>query len=162
MLSESVKKKESVLFKSVSSSGEQVLSVGRSVEPEVLAVARPVGLIAKRRRFTIDYKLSILEEADQCTEPGQLGLLLRREGLYSNSLYTWRKWRDKLSHKKDASQNSESSKQAVKDLRNENARLKRENARLHLKLKKADALLDLQKKASEILRMADLDESEDA
>jgi len=158
MLSESVnaeKKKESVLFKSVSSSGEQVLSVGQSVEPEVLAVARPVGLIAKRRRFTIDYKLSILEEADQCTEPGQIGLLLRREGLYSNSLYNWRKWRDKLNQKKDNAVSS------VKDLRNENARLKRENARLHLKLKKADALLDLQKKASEILRMADLDESED-
>jgi len=131
------------------------LSVGQSVESEVVAVVRPVGLIVKRRRFTIAYKLSILEEADQCTEPGQLGLLLRREGLYSNSLYNWRKWRYKLNHKKDESQNS------VKDLRNENARLKRENARLHLKLKKAGALLDLQKKASEILQMADLNESED-
>lgn len=155
MLSESVKKQESSsVDSSVSSSTEQVLSVGQSVESEVVAVVRPVGLIVKRRRFTIAYKLSILEEADQCTEPGQLGLLLRREGLYSNSLYNWRKWRDKLSQKKEASQSS------VKDLRNENARLKRENARLHLKLKKRDALLDLQKKASEILRMADLDESE--
>ncbi|MCF6349180.1 MAG: transposase [Flavobacteriaceae bacterium] len=143
MLSESVhaeKKKES--------------SVGQSVEPEVVPVARPVGLIAKRRRFTTEYKLRVLEEADQCTEPGQIGLLLRREGLYSNSLYNWRKWRDKLTSKKDNAVSS------VRDLRNENARLKRENARLHLKLKKADALLDLQKKASEILKMADLDESE--
>ena len=152
MISESVnteKKKElSAVRESVSSSSEDVLSTGQSVEPEVIPVA-------KRRRFTTEYKLSVLEEADQCTESGQLGLLLRREGLYSNSLYNWRKWRDKLNHKKDESQNS------VKDLRNENARLKRENARLHLKLKKADALLDLQKKASEILRMADLDESED-
>lgn len=149
MLSESVKKKElSSVQASLSSSAEQVLSTGQSVEPEVVPVA-------KRRRFTTEYKLRLLEEADQCTESGQIGLLLRREGLYSNSLYNWRKWRDRLSHKKNESQNS------VKDLRNENARLKRENARLHLKLKKADALLDLQKKASEILRMADVDESED-
>lgn len=154
MLSESVKKKESVLYKNLSSSAEQALSAGQSVEPEVVPVARPVGLTAKRRRFTIEYKLSILAQADQCTEPGQIGLLLRREGLYSNSLYNWRKWRDRLNQKKDNAVSS------VKDLRNENARLKRENARLHLKLKKADALLDLQKKASEILKMADLTESE--
>lgn len=150
MLSESVKKKElSSVQGRLSSSEEPMLSVGQSVEPEVFPVA-------KRRRFTTAYKISVLEQADQCSEPGQIGLLLRREGLYSNSLYTWRKWREKLSHKKDVSQNS------VKDLRNENARLKRENVRLHLKLKKADALLDLQKKASEILKMADLEESEDA
>ena len=158
MLSESVnaeKKKElSAIQESLSSSAEDVLSTGQSVESEVIPVA-------KRRRFTTEYKLSVLAEADQCTESGQLGLLLRREGLYSNSLYNWRKWRDKLSHKKDESQSSANSKQAVRDLRNENARLKRENVRLHLKLKKRDALLDLQKKASEILRMADLDESED-
>ena len=149
MLSESVKKKESSTVDGrLMSSEEQVLSAGQSVEPEVIPVAR-------RRRFTTEYKFSVLEEADQCTEPGQIGLLLRREGLYSNSLYNWRKWRDKLNHKKYESQSS------VKDLRNENARLKRANVRLHLKLKKADALLDLQKKASEILQMADLNESED-
>ncbi len=149
MLSESVKKKESSTVDGrLISSEEQVLSASQSVEPEVIPVA-------KRRQFTTKYKLRLLEEADQCTEPGQIGLLLRREGLYSNSLYNWRKWRDKLNHKKDESQSS------VKDLRNENARLKRANVRLHLKLKKADALLDLQKKASEILQMADLNESED-
>jgi transposase-like protein len=152
MLSESVnteKKKElSTVDGRLISSEEQVLSVGQSVEPEVIPVA-------KRRRFTTEYKLSVLEEADQCTESGQIGLLLRREGLYSNSLYNWRKWRDKLNQKKDKSESS------IKEIRNENARLKRENARLHLKLKKADALLNLQKKASEILQMADLDESED-
>jgi len=152
MLSESVnaekKKESSTVDGRLISSEEQVLSAGQSVEPEVIPVAR-------RRRFTTEYKFSVLEEADQCTEPGQIGLLLRREGLYSNSLYNWRKWRDKLNHKKDESQSS------VKDLRNENVRLKRANVRLHLKLKKADALLDLQKKASEILQMADLNESED-
>ena len=49
---------------------------------------------ASRRRFDASYKLRILEEADGCTEPGQLGELLRREGLYSSHLTTWRKQRD--------------------------------------------------------------------
>ena len=49
---------------------------------------------AKRRRFTAEYKLRILREADACSEPGQLGALLRREGLYSSHLSTWRHGRD--------------------------------------------------------------------
>ena len=47
-----------------------------------------------RRRFTAEYKLRILREADRCTQPGQLGALLRREGLYSSHLTTWRRQRD--------------------------------------------------------------------
>ena len=49
---------------------------------------------ASRRRFEASYKLQILDEADRCTEPGQLGELLRREGLYSSHLTTWQKQRD--------------------------------------------------------------------
>jgi transposase len=49
---------------------------------------------ARRRRFTAEYKLAILREADACTQPGQVGVLLRREGLYSSHLATWRKQRD--------------------------------------------------------------------
>jgi transposase len=48
----------------------------------------------KRRRFTAQYKLEILREADACTQSGQLGALLRREGLYSSHLVTWRRQRD--------------------------------------------------------------------
>jgi len=48
---------------------------------------------AKRRTFTAEYKLRILAEADGCTEPGQVGALLRREGLYSSHLTTWRRQR---------------------------------------------------------------------
>ena len=55
--------------------------------PEVLE--KPV-----RRRFTVDYKVKILAEADARTELGQLGELLRREGLYSSHLSTWRRQRD--------------------------------------------------------------------
>jgi len=49
---------------------------------------------AKRRRFTADYKLAILTEADEAREPGEIGALLRREGLYSSHLTTWRRQRD--------------------------------------------------------------------
>jgi transposase len=122
---------------------------GRAVEPEVVAIAR-------RRRFSAEYKLRILEEADQCRDSLEIGLLLRQEGLYSGHLYRWRKWRREMSKKKDGTKGMTGS---MGDLRNENARLKRENARLQLKLKKAEALLELQKKASEILGMTDLSES---
>ena len=46
----------------------------------------------KRRRFSDAYKLRILDEADRCTKPGQLGLILRREGLYSSHISVWRRW----------------------------------------------------------------------
>jgi transposase len=48
---------------------------------------------AKRRRFTAKYKLEILEQADACTRPGEIGELLRREGLYTSHLTYWRKQR---------------------------------------------------------------------
>ncbi len=56
---------------------------GMAVETEVVAKAR-------RRRFTAAEKLRVLREADRCTRPGELGALLRREGLYSSHLSTWR------------------------------------------------------------------------
>jgi len=49
---------------------------------------------ANRRRFTAEYKLAILKEADAASEPGQIGALLRREGLYSSHLVDWRRQRD--------------------------------------------------------------------
>ncbi len=58
-----------------------------SPDPEVRAVAR-------RRQFSAAYKLSVLEQADRCTSPGAIGALLRREGLYSSHLVTWRRERE--------------------------------------------------------------------
>ena len=52
-----------------------------------------VEVTAERRRFTSQYKLSILKQADQCQQPGEIGALLRREGLYSSHLSTWRRLR---------------------------------------------------------------------
>ena len=64
--------------------GEAKRSAAAPADPEV--VDRPL-----RRRFSPSYKLRIVEEADRCTEPGEVGQLLRREGLYSSHLTTWRK-----------------------------------------------------------------------
>ena len=106
---------------------------------------------AVRRRFTAEYKLRILREADRCTEPGQLGALLRREGLYSSHLNTWRQQRDEgtlvgLTPKRRG-------RKAMPDapLIAENERLKRETQRLAAKLRQAETIIEVQKKLSEIL-----------
>ena len=107
-----------------------------------------------RRKFTAKYKLRMLKKADVCTEPGQLGVLLRQEGLYSSNLTTWRKQRDDgiliaMSPKKRGRK-----AQAKNSLAPEVARLQKENQRLKNKLKQAELIIDAQKKISEILGIA--------
>ena len=104
-----------------------------------------------RRKFTAKYKLQILAEADLCTEPGSIGPLLRREGLYSSNLTTWRKQRNKgllsaMKPKKRGRKPKEKNPLAIKV-----ARLEKENRRLKQQLKKAETIIDVQKKISEIL-----------
>jgi transposase-like protein len=66
---------------------DRVLAVGREIpDPELVE-------LAKRRKFTAEYKARILAEADGCTGPGEIGVLLRREGLYTSHLTYWRKQR---------------------------------------------------------------------
>ena len=105
----------------------------------------------RRRKFTAKYKLSILAEADMCVEPGQLGALLRREGLYSSHLTTWRRQReegllDALSPKKRGRK-----KKPKNPLADKVARLEKVNRRLQQKLKQAELIIEAQKKMSEIL-----------
>lgn len=104
-----------------------------------------------RRRFTAKYKLDVLKKADACTEPGELGALLRREGLYSSNLTTWRRQRDQgvldaMSPKKRGRKKIEKN-----PLAQEVATLQKENERLSRKLKKAEIIIEVQKKISEIL-----------
>ena len=67
----------------------------REKKPALTAVPDPEVLAKpERRRYSTEYKLKILQEADACTEPGQVGSLLRREGLYSSLLRLWRRQRD--------------------------------------------------------------------
>jgi transposase-like protein len=99
-----------------------------------------------RRRFTAEYKLRILREADACKGSGELGRLLRREGLYSSHLSTWRRQQYELA--KYGVVARKGSRKAA-DLRLE--QLERENARLQRKLEQAEAVIQIQKKASELL-----------
>jgi transposase len=101
----------------------------------------------RRRRFSDAYKLRILEEADRCTEPGQLGLLLRREGLYSSHLSVWRRWRRRARPEHPESRKPPTESQ----LKHELARIQRENTRLQLKLEHAEKLLALQKKLADMM-----------
>jgi len=103
---------------------------------------------AKRRRFTAEYKLRILREADACKGDGDLGALLRREGLYSSHLATWRRQRDKVatSGMKDRKRGPK-----PKGIDPQVKRLERENARLKRRLEEAETIIDFQKKLSKLL-----------
>ena len=114
-----------------------------------------------RSRFTAQYKLRIVEEADMLKESGQIGALLRREGLYSSNLTTWRRQRDEgqlqaLSPKKRGRK-----AQQKNPLAERVARLEKENRRLQDQLKQAKTIIEVQKKISEILGIpqSDLDDN---
>ena len=99
-----------------------------------------------RRRFTTAYKLEILRKADACTRHGELGALLRKEGLYSSHLITWRQQRERgLTPKKRGR------KAVPVDPRLK--RLEQENHRLTTRLQKAEALIDFQKKVAALLQI---------
>jgi len=103
---------------------------------------------AKRRRFTAEYKLRILRKADACKGDGDIGALLRREGLYSSQLAAWRRQRDELA-KAGLKARKRGPKAKVVDPRVK--QLERENARLKRRLTRVELMLDIQKKASEML-----------
>jgi len=103
------------------------------------------------RRFSAKEKLRILEEAEACTEPGGIGALIRREGIYSSYLSRWRRARDRgqldgLNGKKRGPKRS-----VDQELAEENAALRRENERLRSRLKQAETIIEVQKKLSQML-----------
>jgi transposase-like protein len=116
--------------------------VGTANPPEIEVVAR-----AHRRRFTVGYKLRILQEVDNAGS-GEVGKILRREGLYSSHLAKWRQQRreGKLVPRKRGPK-PKMDDQARKKL----ARLERENARLNRRLNQAEKIIDIQKKISDLL-----------
>jgi transposase len=109
---------------------------------------------ASRRRFTAEYKLQILRQADQCAEVGELGALLRREGLYSSHLTTWRRQREQGALVALAPKKRGRPTAPVSPLARRVAELERDNARLERRLKQAEAIIDAQKKLSEILGLS--------
>jgi len=112
-------------------------------DPEVTAHRR-------RRRFTAAYKVGVLRQADACTQPGQLGALLRKEGLYSSHLVTWRQQRAAgLSPKKRG--RPVITDPRVTRLEREKAALEAKTRRLERRLEQAEAIIAFQKKVAELL-----------
>jgi transposase len=116
---------------------------GRVPDPEVAPRA-------KRRRFSAAYKARIVEEADGCSERGAVGALLRREGLYSSQLTTWRK-QYRAAGLDGLRDDKRGRKAATHPLDDEVTRLRRENARLSSRLEQAEAIIEIQKKVSAML-----------
>ena len=121
-----------------------VVPVGSRPDPEVLE--RP-----QRRRFAAAYKMRILEEADQCKDSGQVGALLRREGLYFSNLTVWRRQKEAgiltgLSAQKRGRKAVE-----INPLTELVAKLEREIGHLRQELLKATTIIDIQKKVSLLL-----------
>jgi len=106
---------------------------------------------ATRRRFSAEYKLKILAQAKACRETGDVGALLRREGLYSSHLTTWRRQKEAgiLSGLEPKQRGREAN--PTHPLQTENEQLRKENRRLQKRLKKAELIIDIQKKISQML-----------
>jgi transposase len=112
------------------------------LDPEVLPKA-------KRRNYTASYKLWVLEEADKCRQqPGQIGALLRREGLYSSHLTTWQRQREAG---QIAGLKPQKRGRKLDEERAEIHQLRHENKRITRQLEQAELIIEAQKKLSEIL-----------
>lgn len=112
-------------------------------DPEVVAQAQ-------RRRFTAAYKQSILSQADQAKGSGGIGALLRREGLYSSLLTTWRRERE-AGVLQGLTPQKRGPKSKRDPLAEETEKLRRDNARLTEQLRKAEIIIDVQKKVATLL-----------
>jgi transposase-like protein len=119
---------------------------GRAADPEVPAKA-------KRRQFAPEYKQRILREAAAASAPGEIGALLRREGLYSSHLITWRRQRERGELAGLSAKRRGRKAKGVNPLAKRVAELERDKRRLECKLEQAELLLDIQKKASRLLEI---------
>ena len=111
--------------------------------PDPAVEAKP-----QRRRFTAEYKLRILREVERAKESGEIGAILRREGLYSSLLTQWRRDRDRVA-KAGLAARKRGPKAKTKDPRIK--QLERENAKLRRRNERVELMLGIQKKVSELL-----------
>jgi len=121
--------------------GPTTTSRATAPDPEVPAKVQ-------RRQFTAEYRLRILKQADACKKPGELGALLRREGLYSSLLTNWRRQREQGALREMRGRRRGPRPRLV-DRRVK--QLEAENRRLERKLQRAETIITLQKKVAEIL-----------
>lgn len=129
---------------------------GRALRPDP-----EVAPTARRRRFSGAEKRRILAEADRCTKPGEIGALMRREGIYSSMLATWRRQRDQAHSEALAPQKRGPKPDAALAERQRADRLEHENARLREKLERAHVIIDVQKKLCTLLGLPAADGSDD-
>jgi transposase-like protein len=136
------------------SEASQSVAAGQTVAPQPSALSRPdpeVVAGAKRRTFTAEYKLRILAEADAAAaQPGAIGALQRREGLYSSHLVTWRRERQ-TGILKGLTPHKRGPKSKRNPQEEEMQKLRRENQRLTEQLRKAEIVIDVQKKVGALL-----------
>ena len=105
----------------------------------------------QRRHFSKAEKLRILNEAEACRERGEIGALVRREGIYSSYLSRWREARDRGELSGSKSKKRGPKTDINQDQAKENARLRQENERLRARLQQAETVIEVQKKLSQIL-----------
>ncbi len=110
---------------------------------------------ARRRSFTAEYRTAVLREADACKQPGEVGALLRREGLYSSHLSEWRKQRDQ------GMLNTKRGRRPTSRAEAEVARLSRENDRLQRELRVARTVIEVQGKVSALLKEMSVESAEE-
>ncbi len=131
-------------------------TTSRATDPDPEVPAK-----VQRRRFTAEYRRRIVQQADACKKPGELGALLRREGLYASYLTTWRRQRDQgelvAGRARKRGPTPTPVDPRVRQLEGENRRLQR-------KLQRAETIITLQKKVAEILgiplKPLDIDETD--
>jgi len=122
----------------------------RALEQALAGPAIEVVAKATRRRFTVKYKRAIVREADACKTPGAIGTLLRREGLYSSHLTTWRAARER--GELAGAPKKRGPARRVTDLRDQRiTELEREGTRWRKRAERAEALVELQKQVAALL-----------
>jgi len=120
---------------------------GERPDPEVVAMA-------KRRQFSSSDKRRILEAADRCTQPGDIGALLRKEGIYSSHLNTWRRQRAAAEHAALEPQQRGRKADPAQAEDRRILQLTQENDRLRRKLAQANSIIDVQKKLCALFGLA--------
>lgn len=126
----------------------------RQTRPEVQVAAKP-----QRRRFTAQYKRSILEQVDACTKPGEVGALLRREGLYSSHIANWKRAREQGEIAALAPKKRGRKAREVDPRDQRISELEQQLAKERARRERAEALVDLQKKVAALLAEPPQDET---
>jgi transposase-like protein len=121
-----------------------------ALEQAVVGSAIEVVAKATRRRFTVEYKRKIVREADACKTPGTVGALLRREGLYSSHLTTWRAARER-GELAGAPKKRGPARRVADPCDKRITELGRENTHWRKRAERAEALVELQKQIAALL-----------